>query len=122
MELKFKTYKRRPVTMEALELTDELHTLMVGGTVSPRPFKDALVMIHTKHSCGSIKIGDYTVEARTDAIAGSDPDCYFLINTLEDVDEKTLHRAEIGDYLVKGVNGEIWAVKPEIFHKTYEEI
>lgn len=122
MELKFKTYKRRPVTMEALELTDELHTLMVGGTVSPQPFKDALVMIHTKHSYGSIKIGDYTVEARTDAIAGSDPDCYFLINTLEDVDEKTLHRAEIGDYLVKGVNGEIWAVKPGIFHKTYEEI
>lgn len=113
MELEFKTYRRRPVTMEAVELTDELHTFMVSGVVPPSPFKNALV---------AIKIGDYTVEARTDAVAGSDPDCYFLINTLEDVDEKTLHRAEIGDYLVKGVNGEIWAVKPEIFHKTYEEI
>ena len=124
MELNFKPYRRKPIIVEALELTDELHTLISGGTVSPRPFSDALVMIHIKNSYGSIKIGDYTVEAHTDTIGegiNHKHDYYFLINTLEDIDEKTLHRAEIGDYLVKGINDEIWAVKPKIFHETYEE-
>lgn len=38
-----------------------------------------------------------------------------LINTLEG--EMT---ANVGDYIVKGVNGEFYPVKPEIFEKTYE--
>ncbi|WP_419791808.1 hypothetical protein [Staphylococcus chromogenes] len=28
--------------------------------------------------------------------------------------------ATINDYIVKGVNGEFYPVKPDIFHKTYE--
>lgn len=30
--------------------------------------------------------------------------------------------AEIGDYIIKGVHGEIYPCKPDIFHKTYELI
>ena len=30
--------------------------------------------------------------------------------------------ASHGDYIVKGNDGEFWAVKPDIFNKTYEEI
>ena len=30
--------------------------------------------------------------------------------------------AAVGDYIIKGVNGEIYPCKPEIFHKTYEVI
>lgn len=30
--------------------------------------------------------------------------------------------ANIGDYIVKGVNGEFYPVKPDIFEKTYEVI
>lgn len=30
--------------------------------------------------------------------------------------------ANIGDYIVKGVNGEFYQVKPDIFEKTYEVI
>ena len=37
------------------------------------------------------------------------------IDTLEGV-----MTANIGDYIVKGVNGEFYPVKPEIFEKTYE--
>ena len=27
-----------------------------------------------------------------------------------------------GDYIIKGVNGEIYPCKPDIFHKTYEKV
>lgn len=30
--------------------------------------------------------------------------------------------ADIGDYIIKGVNGEFYPCKPDIFAKTYEEV
>ena len=30
--------------------------------------------------------------------------------------------ASVGDYIIKGVNGEFYPCKPDIFHKTYEEV
>ena len=30
------------------------------------------------------------------------------------------HMASIGDYIIKGVNGEFYPCKPDIFEKTYE--
>jgi hypothetical protein len=45
------------------------------------------------------------------------------IGTLEDGSElKVIHIATEGDYVIKGVEGEFYACKPEIFHKTYEAI
>ena len=29
-------------------------------------------------------------------------------------------KAEIGDYIIKGVNGEFYPCKPDIFDKTYD--
>lgn len=40
-----------------------------------------------------------------------------LIKTLEGV-----MTANIGDYIIKGVNGEFYPCKPDIFEKTYEEV
>lgn len=31
-------------------------------------------------------------------------------------------KAKIGDYIIKGVNGEFYPCKPDIFMKTYEEV
>ena len=31
------------------------------------------------------------------------------------------HRAELGDYIIQGVQGEIYPCKPDIFAATYEE-
>lgn len=31
-------------------------------------------------------------------------------------------RADIGDYIIKGVNGEFYPCKPDIFAKTYEAV
>lgn len=38
-----------------------------------------------------------------------------IIKTLEGE-----HIASIGDYIIKGVNGEFYPCKPDIFEKTYE--
>ena len=38
-----------------------------------------------------------------------------LISTLEGV-----MRATVGDYIVKGVKGELYPCKPDVFEKTYE--
>jgi len=42
---------------------------------------------------------------------------YIDIQTLEGV-----MRASIGDWIIKGVKGEIYPCKPEIFTATYEEV
>lgn len=31
-------------------------------------------------------------------------------------------RAELGDYIIKGLNGEIYACKPDIFEMSYEAV
>ena len=43
-------------------------------------------------------------------------DC-LLIHTLEGV-----HRADPGDWIVKGIKGEFYPCKPDIFAATYEEV
>jgi hypothetical protein len=40
----------------------------------------------------------------------------FYIETLEGT-----MRAKHGDFIIQGVNGEIYPCKPEIFHQTYEK-
>lgn len=40
---------------------------------------------------------------------------HLIIKTLEGT-----MTAELGDYIIKGVNGEFYPVKKDIFHKTYE--
>ena len=44
-------------------------------------------------------------------------DCRMFINTLEGTME-----ASTGDYIIKGVNGEFYPCKPDIFEKTYEKV
>lgn len=44
-------------------------------------------------------------------------DTYIIIPTLEGNME-----ASIGDYIIKGVNGEFYPCKPDIFEKTYERV
>jgi len=40
-----------------------------------------------------------------------------LIGTLEG-----LMNGKIGDYIIKGISGEFYPCKPDIFHKTYEQV
>ena len=40
-----------------------------------------------------------------------------LVSTLEGI-----MRVSAGDYIIQGVNGEIYPCKPDIFEKTYEKV
>ena len=44
------------------------------------------------------------------------PDC-LMIHTLEGD-----HRANVGDWIIKGVQGEFYPCKPDIFEQTYEPV
>lgn len=40
-------------------------------------------------------------------------------------DVKTLEgtmKANFGDYIIRGVNGEVYPCKPDVFEKTYEQV
>ena len=58
------------------------------------------------------QLGEYTRE-----ISYNNFDTYLIIPTLEGNME-----ASIGDYIIKGVNGEFYPCKPDIFEKTYEKV
>ena len=55
-------------------------------------------------------------------------DFHIVRNTIWSKDKKTLliktlegnMLASVGDYIIKGVNGEFYPCKPDIFEKTYE--
>jgi hypothetical protein len=52
-----------------------------------------------------------------------DEDGNFCIATLEDGDKKQAkHIADIGDYIIRGVQGEFYPCKPDIFEQTYEKV
>ena len=40
-----------------------------------------------------------------------------FIETLEGT-----HHVSVGDYVIRGVNGELYPCKPDIFEKTYEKV
>lgn len=46
-----------------------------------------------------------------------DPPDELYIKTLEGI-----HHVSVGDYIIQGVNGELYPCKPDIFLKTYEEV
>ena len=46
-----------------------------------------------------------------------EPEPKLLIETLEGT-----MSANEGDYTIKGISGEFYPCKPDIFHKTYEEV
>lgn len=47
------------------------------------------------------------------------------LNVVEYIEIKTLegnHVASIGDFIIKGIRGEFYPCKPDIFHETYAEV
>lgn len=87
-----KKYRKKPVEIEAVELVD------------------ANAMRRAANWCGGI----YHYEAKP-----SDP-----IDVAYWVDIPTLEgtmRASRGDYIIRGVRGEFYPCKPDIFEQTYEE-
>ena len=91
-------YKKKPVVIEAFQYDGDL-----------------------KGSDGNYYILDWAVKALDSGIMfykdlGDIPSELF-IKTLEGI-----HHVSIGDYVIQGVNGELYPCKPDIFEKTYDYI
>jgi hypothetical protein len=83
-------FRKKPVVIEAVQLTAQ----------TSQECYDFLGIKSNFPECGM----------------GIDPsDGQFKITTLEGV-----HIASVGDWIIKGVQGEFYPCKPEIFNATYE--
>lgn len=96
-------FRKKPVVIEAVQWTgdnwNEVHEFSsvfdpVGG-------------VPAQYVSGDVENLNNGWEGRTP----------LLIETLEGT-----MRAEIGDWIIKGVNGEFYPCKPDIFGKTYEQV
>ena len=88
MNITTKQYIKKPVTIEAIQLTDDNHSEIIQW------------------------LSSYNVESYT--LKSTDPSELY-IETLEGS-----MKANIGDYIIKGVKNEFYPCKPEIFEMTYE--
>lgn len=88
-------WTKKPVTIEAWQLTEEVALNYWENKILP-PF-----------GCKSIS-GEYNKNTKVVR------DAYFHIDTLEG-----FMKASLGDWIIKGVKGEIYPCKPDIFEATY---
>lgn len=70
------------------------------------------------------------IEAHVWNGVNSDQICKFIEGRNVTIDKHGLHihtlegtmKANVGDYIIKGVKGEFYPCKPDIFYATYEEV
>lgn len=95
------TYRKKPVEVEAFRL---------GYDPMPDWFIDKI----TKNNIITMFNNNYEPESPFE-------DCSELIEADIKTLEGTMH-ADNGDYIIKGVKGEIYPCKPDIFEATYEKV
>ena len=102
----YKKYKKKPVVIEAIQW-DGKNLVDVSAFLYNKTRKEALKEINSSDI--SCKIwDDYESIIIREGLT---------IDTL-----KGKMKADIGDYIIKGINGEFYPCKPDIFAKTYEEV
>lgn len=75
------------------------------------------------NSKGNYYIPDWAIKAYEegvmyfDSIGNEEPPIELFIRTLEGT-----HHTNVGDYIIQGVEGELYPCKPDIFEKTYEKV
>ena len=65
-----------------------------------------------------------TMESRNEVLAWLGANAASAFRSGSSISIQTLEgqmRAEPGDYIIRGVQGEFYPCKPDIFHQTYEE-
>jgi hypothetical protein len=86
-------YRKKPVEIEAIQFNG---------------LDDYLIICEWVDGSEGTLSSDETLEFKTPLM---------LVNTLEGI-----MAANPGDYIIKGVSGEFYPCKPDIFHKTYEKV
>jgi len=87
--------KKKPVVIETVHFTKQ---------VALTCWKDNVMIFDKLRPSGSYHLNRREVY-----------NAYISIDTLEGT-----MRAELGDWIIKGVHGELYSCKPDIFKKTYE--
>lgn len=89
-----KKYRKKPVTIEAMEVQDDLrqHIEIQRWAASHTPESAVIPVVIPPFDTG------------------------LIVHTLEG----TMY-ANLGDYIIKGIAGEFYPCKPDIFAATYEE-
>lgn len=93
-------YRKKPMVIEAFQYDGDLKDCD-GNWYVPNWAVEAYekgIMRYASESCDA-------------------PPCDLFIETLEGI-----HHVSVWDYVIKGVNGELYPCKPDIFEKTYENI
>lgn len=98
-----KKYRKKPVTIEAMQF-------------------DGTPQSATRIIDWALEEGDTITYTCPTPATGGRLDCrdvnhHLSISTLEGT-----MQAERGDYIIKGVQGEFYPCKPDIFQQTYEEV
>lgn len=95
-------YRKKPIVIDAIKLEWET-------------WNEVCNFIPEKYLEKGVYLNDKTYEVLPEGITSNT--IGLLINTLEGT-----HLARQGDYIIKGVNNEIYPCKPDIFKKTYEKV
>jgi len=90
-------YRKKPVVVEAVKLEDEYQSIY-----------DAVEFLFNIGMETSVIGANATVKMVKD-------DGGIFIQTLEGT-----MKAEFGDYIIKGIKGEFYPCKPDIFERTYQ--
>src|SRR6185312_4620811 len=97
--MKMEKYRKMPVEIEAIQWDGE-------NTLKVMNFMGEVVVL--KSNIEHDRFEDYKEIAKRDGLR---------INTLEgDM------RANVGDFIIKGIKGEFYPCKPDIFEATYEKV
>jgi len=84
---------------------------------------EAMQFVYTKDRIDELKTfcGDFLGTISKARHIGALAECE--IKTLEDGDHmQVTHIATEGDYIIKGIRGEFYPCKPDIFRETYQEV
>ena len=100
-------YRKKPVVIDAIQWD--------GSRKSTKEVLEFMgQIVDTKLQISCDKFDDYVSLASKNGLT---------IHTLEDgIDGRAKHVASIGDYIIKGVQGEIYPIKADIFKKTYDKV
>lgn len=103
-------YRKKPVIIEAVQFVGFVDTGFMGlyGPAFKGQMPDWLKDSQMPEGTTNLEEGQWTY---------SDGNNVLLIKTLEGV-----MTAKEDDYIIQGVNGEIYPCKPDIFDITYEEV